>query len=169
MYGDPGSPNNTGAFSPSLSLGCEGSGRKTKRGSNRISTRSGSSRTSSIKAKVVGTASGFRQAHEAYVVASVGVARVFGVPNEFPLAAGAQHLVFVALDRHEVLADEPAPLAGPGYRVAEERPAQGQENLLLRRTGAVGPLSPMRRRLADLGVVYRIARDQAPRPRARPI
>src|SRR5215217_2122970 len=77
------------------------------------------------------------QAHKAYVVASVGVARVFCVPNELQLATGAQHLAFVTLDGHEVLTDEPVPLVGPGYSVAKERPAQVEKNLLFHRIGTV--------------------------------
>jgi hypothetical protein len=83
------------------------------------------------------------------------------VPNEIQLAAGAEHLLFVGLNRHEVLADEPVPLVGPGDNVAQECPTQVEEDFLFCSRGVTGSLSPVGWRLAYLGVIYRIARYYA--------
>src|SRR5215207_7836688 len=81
------------------------------------------------------------------------------MPNKLPLAAGTKHLIFVALDRREVLADEPVPLVRPGDSVAQERPTQVEKNFLFRGRGVSSLPSPMGRRFTYLEVVHRIARD----------
>ena len=75
------------------------------------------------------------------------------MPPQILFAAGAYLFILVTLDREDVVHQVAVLLRGPGERIAEQTGVENKNDLLFERGFGIKPPFPVRRSLADSGVV----------------